>query len=121
MQTAGGGVGTTAELTASVKLSEDDLHTGQAGTRLNIGGDTSAIVANLNRTVAVENHLNGLAEACERLVHRVVDNLPEAVHETARIGGADIHARAFADCFKTFQNGEVTSGVVRGRHGIPFG
>ena len=121
VQATGGGVGTAAELTAGVKLGEDTLHTRQAGTRLNIRGDASTVVTNLHRTIAVENHLNGLAEAGERLVHRVVDNLPEAVHEAAGIGGADVHARAFADCFKTFQNGEVASGVVRGRHGIPFG
>ena len=121
VQTTGRVIGATAKLTAGVQLSEHDLHTGQAGARLNVGGDTAAIIAHLNRTVTVQNDLNGLAETGERLIHRVVDNLPEAVHQAARVGGANVHARAFAYSFQTFQHGEVTGGVVRRRHGNPFG
>ena len=121
VQTTGRVIGAAAKLTAGVQLSEHDLHTGQAGARLNVGGDTAAIIAYLNRTVTVQNDLNGLAETGERLIHRVVDNLPEAVHQTTRVGGANVHARAFAYSFQTFQHGEVTGGVVRRRHGNPFG
>ena len=120
VQTTGRIIGAAAKLTARVQLSEHDLHTGQTGARLNIGGDTAAIIAHLNRTVTVQNDLNGLTETGERLIHRVVDNLPEAVHQAAGVGGANVHARAFAYSFQTFQHGEVTGGVVRRRHGNPF-
>ena len=104
-----------------MQLGKHNLHTGQTGARLNIGRDTAAVVAHLNRTVTVQNHLDGLTETGERLIHRVVDNLPEAVHQAAGVSGADVHARAFAYSFQTFQHGEVTGGVVRRRHGNPFG
>ena len=121
VQTTGGIVGAAAELTTGVQLSEHNLHTGQTGARLNIGGDTAAIIAHLNRTITVQDDLDGLTETGERLIHRVVDNFPEAVHQAAGVGGANVHARAFAYSFQTFQHGEVTSGVVRRRHGNPFG
>ena len=44
--------------------------------------------------------------AGHRLVHRVVDHLPDEVVQTAFTGGADVHAGAFADSLQPFQHGD---------------
>jgi hypothetical protein len=60
----------------------------------------------------VQGHLDVLGDAREGLVHAVVDDLPEAVHETAGVGGADVHAGALADRLQALEDEEV-GGVVR--------
>ena len=61
----------------------------------------------------MQDDLDVVAEAGEGLVDGVVDDLPEAVHEPAGVGGADVHAGAFADGLKAFQHGEMPGGVIR--------
>ena len=58
MQTAGGSVRAAAEFAARVQLGEDHLQPRQSGARLNIGGDASAVVLHLYRTVTVQNNLD---------------------------------------------------------------
>ena len=45
--------------------------------------------------------------AGQRLVDAVVDDLPQAVHEPAGVGGADVHARALADRLEPLEDQEV--------------
>ncbi|GGF32570.1 hypothetical protein GCM10011519_02470 [Marmoricola endophyticus] len=47
----------------------------------------------------------------ERLVDAVVDDLPQAVGQTAGVGRADVHARALADGLEPLEYEEVL-GVV---------
>ena len=54
---------------------------------------------------------DGVRGAGERLVDAVVDDLPQALHETAGVGGADVHARALAHRLEPLEDEEV-SGVV---------
>ena len=83
VQAAGGGVGAAAELAAGVQLGEDHLDAGQPGARLDVDRDAAAVVAHLDRAVAVQDDLDAVAVAGEGLVDGVVDDLPEAVHEAA--------------------------------------
>ncbi|ALM38000.1 hypothetical protein SFR_1385 [Streptomyces sp. FR-008] len=53
-----------------------------------------------------------VAVAAEGLVDGVVDDLPEAVHEAAAVGGPDVHARSLTDRFEPFQDEQVPSGVI---------
>ena len=46
-----------------------------------------------------------------RLVDGVVDDLPDQVVQTALAGGADVHARTFADGLQTFENGDGVGAV----------
>ena len=45
--------------------------------------------------------------AAERLVDRVVDNLPQAVHQPPGVGRADVHRGPFSNCLKTLQDQQV--------------
>src|ERR1019366_2512065 len=50
------------------------------------------------------------------LVDRVVDDLVDEMMEAARVDAADVHARALADGFEPFQDGDVPRGVGGGRN-----
>ena len=50
----------------------------------------------------MNGHLDGIAVPGQSLVHSVVDHLVNQVVQTAGAGGADVHARAFANSFKSF-------------------
>ena len=58
-----------------------------------------------------------------RLVDRVVDDLPDEVVQTALTGGADVHARTFADGLQPLENGDgfgavfLWSFLLLGSHG----
>ena len=97
VQTAGCRVRAAAELAAGVQLREDDLDAGETGARLDVDGDAARAVAHLDAAVGVQDDVDAGAVAAERLVDGVVDDLPEAVHETAGVGRADVHAGALAD------------------------
>ena len=101
-----------AELAARVQLGEDDLDPGQAGAGLDVDGDAAAVVAHLDGAVGAEDDLDVGADAGQRLVDRVVDDLPEAVHEAALVGRADVHARALAHGLETLEDLQVAGGVV---------
>src|SRR5699024_9047313 len=81
VQAAGGRVRAAAELPARVELGVDDLDAGQAGPRLDVDRDPATVVAHLHRAVGVEDDVDPVTVTTERLVDRVVDDLPHAVHE----------------------------------------
>ena len=118
MQAAGGGVGAAAELAAGVQFGEDHLDAGQPGLGFDVDGNAAAVVVDLDRVVRVQDDLDVVAEAGQGLVDGVVDDFPEAVHESAGVRGADVHARALADGLEALQHGKVPGGVIRtGCHG----
>ena len=112
MQSAGGDVRAAAELAARVQLGEDHLDPGQPGLGLLVDRDAAAVVVHLGGAVRVQDDVDAAAEAAERLVHRVVDDLPHAVHQPAGVGGADVHARSLADRLEPLEDEQVV-GVVR--------
>src|SRR5699024_10194147 len=107
VQAAGGGVGAAAELPARVQLGVDHLDTGQPGARLDVDGDAASVVAHLDRAVGAQEHLDAGRVAAERLVDRVVDDLPHAVHEAAAIGGPDVHAGSLAHGLQPLEHLQV--------------
>ena len=118
MQAARGRVGAAAELSAGVQFGENHLDAGQPGFWFDVHGDAAAVVVDLHGIVGVQDDLDVMAEPGEGLVDGVVDDFPEAVHESAGIRGADVHARALTDGLKALQHGEVPGGVIRtGCHG----
>ena len=56
------------------------------------------------------------AVAGEGLVDGVVDDLPQAVHETARVGRADVHAGPLADRLEPFEHLEMVGGILGGHN-----
>jgi hypothetical protein len=113
VQAAGGAVGAAAELSARVELGVDELHTRQAALGLDVHRDAAAVVAHLDGAVGIELDLDAVTVTRERLVHPVVDDLPEAVHEPAAVGGPDVHAGSLAYGLKALKHRQVTSRVTR--------
>ena len=111
VQAARGDVGAATELAAGVQLGGHHLDAGQPGLGLLVGGDAATVVVDLGRPVGVQGHLHGVRGAGQRLVDPVVDDLPQALHQTAGVGGADVHARPLAHRLEPLEDEEV-SGVV---------
>ena len=116
MQAARRGVRTAAELAARVQLGEDHLDAGEPGLGLLVDRDAAAVVVDLGGAVGVQRDVDPGAVAGQRLVDGVVDDLPQAVHQPAGVGGADVHARALADGLEPLEDEQVLGvvGVVDG-------
>ena len=112
----GRGVRSAAELAAGVQLGEHDLDAAEPGARLDVDRDAARAVAHLDAAVGVQDDLDARAVAAEGLVDGVVDDLPEAVHEPAGVGRADVHAGALADRFEPLQHLEMMGGVLGGHN-----
>ena len=104
VQTTGGVVGAGTELAARVQLGEHDLDPGEAGARLLVDRDAPAVVGDRDAAVAVQRDQDLTTESAQRLVDGIVDDLPQAVHETAGVGRPDVHRRALADGLQTLQD-----------------
>lgn len=65
----------------------------------------------------MESDVDGFAEACEVFVDGVVEDLEDAVVETAFIGVADVHAWAFADGLEAFEFIDLVGTVGSGWSG----
>ncbi|MPM73847.1 hypothetical protein SDC9_120832 [bioreactor metagenome] len=70
------------------------------------------MVGHEDRAVGQQRDLDRFAEACQGLINGVVDDLPQAVHQTAGVGRADVHRGAFADGLEPFEDEEVLRLVV---------
>ena len=111
VQPAGRGVRAAAELAARVQAGHHDLDAADARSRLDVDRDAAPVVAHLDRAVSVQVDLDPGAVPAQRLVDRVVDDLPDAVHQAAGVGRADVHARPLADRLQTLQDQQVARGV----------
>lgn len=81
MQAARSGIRSTSELTASVEFGENNFHSGKTGLRLDIHGNAAGAVAYFDTVVPVHHDADFVAVTAERLVDRVVDDLPQAMHQ----------------------------------------
>ena len=103
VEAAGIFVGALAELAAGVEIGEHEFDGGHAEFRVHVHRDAAAVVGDGNRAIDVDGDLDAGAIAGEVFVDRVVQNLENAVVETALVGVADIHAGALADGLETFE------------------
>lgn len=95
-----------------VQLGHHDLDAGQARLGLDIDGDAPPVVPDLHGVVVVEDDLDVIAVTTQGLVDGVVDDLPEAVHEAAAVGGPDVHPGALANRFEPLEYEQMPRGVV---------
>src|SRR5262245_23539946 len=90
---------------------------------MHLDRDPTAVVTNLDAAVLKDLHVDFRRVSSHRLVNGVVDYLPDEVVQTTFSGGADIHARTFADGLQTFENGDGVGAVsllgllLRSSHG----
>jgi hypothetical protein len=117
VQTAGRRVAAAAELAARVELGEDHLDPGEAGAGLDVDRDAAAVVAHLDGAVVVQHDIDVGAVLPQRLVDGVVDDLPQAVHEAAAVGGPDVHPRSLAHRLEALEHLEVACAVATRRVG----
>ncbi len=102
-----------AELAAGVQHGEHDLDRRQALLLHHRHGDAAPVVDDRDRVVGVDRDGDLGAEAGERLVDGVVDDLVDEVVQAHDPGRADVHARALADRLEALEDGDVL-GVVAG-------
>ena len=115
VQAAGRDVRAATELAAGVQLGGHDLDAGEPGLGLLVGRDAATVVVDLDGAVGVQRHLDPVRDARQGLVHAVVDDLPQAVHEPAGVGRPDVHAGPLAHGLQALEDEEVRCvvGVVR--------
>ncbi|GIE32092.1 hypothetical protein Ait01nite_051370 [Actinoplanes italicus] len=73
---------------------------------MQVDRETTAVVGDRDATVGEQDHVDGVAVTGQRLVDRVVHNLPHEVVQTALTGGADVHTGTLADRFQAFEHGD---------------
>ena len=83
VQAAGDLIAPAAELAARVQHGEYDLECGLAGLRLDVHGDTAAVIADADDVARLDGELDVAAVARERLVDGVVDDL---IHQVVQAG-----------------------------------
>ena len=112
VQTATDGVAAVlaAELAAGVELGHHHVD-GRRTAGMHFDRDAAAVVGDLDPAVLEDSHVDFRRVATHGFVDRVVDDLPDEVVQAALAGGADIHARAFADSLQSFEDGDGRGAV----------
>ena len=113
MQAAGDLVGVLVELTARMELGHDDL--GGRNPLFGMDGNRNAatIIAHRAGAIGVQDNLDSVAVARQRLVNGVIDHLVHHVVQTrAIVGVANIHARALAHGIQAPQDLNRISAVI---------
>ena len=101
------------ELAARVEGRQDDLQRGDFLRRVLVDGDAPVVVFHSNRlAVLVQRHVDLRGVAVRRLIHRVVDDLPDEVMQPRLARPADVHARPLADGLKALK--DLNGGAVVG-------
>ena len=114
VQTARHLVGVLVELTAGVQLGHDDLGGRHAFLGVDVGGNAASVVGDRDRSIGVQDDLDQVGVAGQRLVDGVVDHLIDhVVQARAVVGVADIHAGALAHGVQAFENLDGIGAVFR--------
>src|SRR6267378_3754026 len=111
VQTARNLVGRVLELAAGVEHGQHDFRRRLAGLLVRVDRDPAAVVADGDRAVGVQNDLDRVAEAAERLVDGVIDNLVDQMMQAVGARVADVHSGALADRLEALENLDVARGV----------
>ena len=73
--------------------------------------NSPTVVDYLAAIVVQEGDIDGCAVSGHRLVHRVIDDLPDEVVEPGWAGRSDVHTGPLPDGLETFQNRDVGGAV----------
>ena len=102
-----------AELAAGVEHGQDDLGRRALLLLVHVDRDAAAVVADRDAIVRMQNDLDGVAVAGERLVDGVVDDLVDEMVEPALTRRADVHTGSLANGLEAFEDGDVGGVVTR--------
>ena len=112
VQTTADLVGAFVELTTGVQHGHDDFQSRLVHLFVLIDGNTAAVVLYGNGVVFVDSDFDMRAIARHRLVNRVVNSFVYQMVETLFADVSDVHGRAFAHSFQSFEHLNVTRGIV---------
>ena len=112
VQTAGDLVAAAAELATGVQHRQRHRDRGHLLAGRGVGRDAPAVVLDPDAAVGLQGQHDPVAVAGQRLVDRVVDDLPDQVVEAALAGRADVHARPLAHRLEALEDLD-RGGVVR--------
>ena len=99
-----------AELAARMEHGEHDLDGGLAAL-VHVDGDAAPVVADGDRIVGVDRHIDLTAIARQRLINRVVDHLINQMMKSALRRRTYIHARTHANRFQALKYLNLIGGV----------
>ncbi len=111
VQATGGRVRPATELASRVQFRHDEFHAGQLGLRLLVDRDATSVITHQDGSAGLQHHLDLGAMAPQRLVHGIVKNLPQAVHQPTAIVAADVHAGPLAYRVETLEDGQIPGRV----------
>ena len=112
VQAAGDLIAPAAELAARMEHGQGDGQGVFAGLCVIADGNAAAVVAHGDRSVPQERDLDVRTVARERFVDGVIDDLAHKVMQAARIGRADVHARAAPNGFQPFEHLDLRGVIV---------
>ena len=118
VEAAGGLVVACVELSSGMQRRENHLERALLRLRMLVDRYAAAVVCNRDRRAVLmqrDDDVRGIA--VHRLVDRVVENLPDEMVEAGAANAADVHARALADGFEAFEDGDVFR-CIGGRHSV---
>ena len=111
MEPAGHGITAAAKLSTGVEGGEYNLDGGHFLDRVLIDRNTTTVIGDADPTVGQDHHINQIAVAGKRLIHRVIDDFIDQVVKTAGAGGPDIHTGPLTHCLKAFKDLNVAGAV----------
>ena len=112
VEAAGDLVTVSAELAARMEDGQHDLHGGHAAL-VHIDGNAAPVVRDSDTVIPMNDDLNAVAVARERLVDGVVHDFIDEVMQAALRGRADIHTGPFAHGLKALKHLNLSRAIVR--------
>lgn len=74
---------------------------------MHVHRNATAIIADGNRPIDMDDDLDLHAVSGQMLIDRVVEHLRDAMVESPLVGTTDVHARFFPDCFQPLQRADL--------------
>ena len=102
VKTAAEFVGALSEFSAGVEVGQHQLNGRDLPFRMHVDRNATAVVADGARAVRMDGHVDVCAKSGQMLVDRVVEDLVNAMVQTALVGVADIHPRPLAHGLQAF-------------------
>src|ERR1700722_17981048 len=99
VQTTGELISSLTKLAPGVQVSEHQLNGGHLKLRMHLNRDTSSVIADRDRSIDMNVHIDSCTESSKVLIDRVVEDLKDAVMQSALIGIPDVHSGPFSDRF----------------------
>ena len=99
VQTPGKFVSALSELTAGMEVGEHQFDSGHLEFRVCLNRNSASVIAYGCRTIDVDGHVNLRTEAGQMFVDGIVQDLKNAVMQSALIRIADIHSGTFPNRF----------------------